>query len=245
MVKMDKMQMISGIPFEINQHIIVHHPTLGEIVRYGEENYWQLVCMLTSTSFDLRFQLDDLGLDYEDVDDFATFCMITPGMKPTETSILLGDLDLSQLKVCSDDNGDILLANEDHSIIIDRLIYQLFVDYLRKLHGLKRNYKVAGNKRARKFYMEEERKNLEEKLKKESSNENKSELEPLVGALVNNSNFKYDYETVMRLPIYTFMDAAKRVTKFINYTNLMTGIYTGNIDSKKIPKKQMDFMGDI
>lgn len=242
---MDKMSLLSGDPYVINSNITVKHPNLGSIRRYGEDRYWQLVSLITSTSYDLRFQLDDLGFDYEDIDDFTVFCMVAPGFPQEDTSIILGDLDLSQLKVEISDDGDAYLSNEDESVIIDRVIYELIVKQIREINGLKRNYKIAGNKRARKFYMEEERKMLEQKAQQRSDDESTSNLEPLISSLINNSNFKYDYESVWQLPIYTFMDAAKRITKLINYQNLMTGIYTGNVDSKKIPKKQMDLMGDL
>lgn len=242
---MEKLPLIYGDPYVINSHITIKHPTVGLIKQYGEDRYWQLVSLLTSTSYDIRFQLDDMGFDYEDIDDFAVFCMIAPGFSQEETSIILGDLDLSQLEVTPSQYDDICLANEDQSVVIDRVIYELMVKQIRTINGLKRNYKIAGNKRARKFYMEEERKMLEQKAQQRFDDDSSSNLEPLIGFLVNNSNFKYDYESVLQLPIYTFMDAAKRVTKLINYQNLMTGIYTGNIDSKKIPKKQMDLMGEI
>ena len=35
-----------------------------------------------------------------------------------------------------------------------------------------------------------------------------------------------------------------RIQKNLNYKNLMTGIYTGNIDAKKIPNSQLSWIGE-
>lgn len=241
---MDKMGLLAGSPYVINSHITVYHPTLGDIRNYGEHEYWQLVSMLTSTSYDVRFQLDDMGFDYEDIDDFTVFCMMARLYSPEDTRIVFGDLDLTQLSPVFD-GEDAMLENADGTIRIDRIIYELIVKQLRDINGLKRNYKTAGNKKAREFHMKEERRWLEEAAKRNAGKEPESTLTPLISALVNNGDFKYDYNTVWQLPIYAFMDAARRISKIMNYRNVMFGIYSGNVDSKKIPKSQLNWMGEI
>lgn len=43
--------------------------------------------------------LDDVGIRFEDVTEFQLFIMLTRNMKPEDTSLLLGDLDLSQYEL--------------------------------------------------------------------------------------------------------------------------------------------------
>ncbi|MEY8365738.1 hypothetical protein AALA22_08860 [Anaerovoracaceae bacterium 41-7] len=240
---MEKLKLISGDPYYVNDNMTIQNPTLEDIRVYGEQEYWQLVSMICSTSYDIRFNLDDMGIDYEDIEDFTVFCMIVPNMTPQETGILFGEFDFSKLSFKTDET-EVFLEGKN-GVVIDRVIYELIVHHIRELNGLKRNYKVAGNKKARRFYMEEERKILERKIKENAGKPPESTLEPLISALVNNADFKYDYTNVWSLPIYTLFDSAKRISKIVNYRNLMNGIYTGNVDSKKIPKKQMDWMGDL
>lgn len=238
----EKMMLLRGAPYEVNQHIVINHPTLEEIEKFGESKYWQLVSSLTASSFDFRFQLDDMGYDFEDIDDFTVFCMLVPTLSIEESSILFGELDFTKMQRDVSDE-EIVLRNKALGITIDKVHYELIVEFLRALHGLKRNYKTFGNKAARKFYMEDERRELEKRLAEKKSDE--SSYAPLISALVNCAEFKYDYRTVWNMPIYAFMDSVHQVQKMMNYKNLMTGIYTGNIDSSKIPKKNLTWIGEL
>lgn len=241
---MDKLTLLSGKPYEVNQYIQIKHPTLGEITTYGEQRYLNLICNLTATSYDYRFLLDDLGTYYEDIDDYTLFCKIAPSFEPEDTSILFGSLDLTKFELTVRNGKEVILRDNERGINIDPVIYELIVSFLRDLHGLDRNYKVPGNRAAAMFYMEDERRELEEKAKNFSP-EKSSTYAPLISSLVNCADFKYDYETVWKLPIYAFMDSVKQVNKLVNYRNVMTGVYTGNIDTKKIKdKKSLTWIGE-
>ena len=235
-----KLELLKGDKYKINGNIVINHPTLGEIEQFGEKQYWSIVSTLTASSYDFRFQLDDMGYDYDEIDDYTVFCGFAPTLSIDETGIFFGNLDFQKFTLQADDNGDVLLVNCD-GIKIDKIIYELIVDYLRSIHHLKRNYKIAGNQRARHFFLVEERKKLEDKMKQEKNNE-QTILGDTISALVNCNDFKYDYSSIWNLKIYSFMDSISRVQKNINYNNLMTGIYTGNIDSSKIPNSQMNWI---
>lgn len=70
-------------------------------------------------------------------------------------------------------------------------------------------------------------------------------LVPLVSAMVNCEQFKYDHNTVWNLPIYVFMDSVKRIQKLKNYNQLMQGVYAGTIDSKTLSQDSFDWMGSL
>ena len=239
---MNQLSLLRGAPYVINDHIIIRQPTIGEIVQYGEHDYLQLVSNLTATSYDLRFQLDDMGFRYEDIEDFTVFCMMSQMLDQKDTSILFGELDFSRFALGYDDDNQPFLRDEGLGITIDKIIYELIAAYLRQVHGLKRNFKIPGNEMARRFYLQEERKILEEQMKNQSESP-KSLYAPLVTALVNCGESKYTYETIWDLKIYPFMESVKQTQRLINYKNLMMGIYTGNIDMKSIPKSDLTWIG--
>lgn len=247
MSKIDKLALIRGKPYPINEHIQIEQPSIEAITEYGGDNYLSLISTLTGTSYDFRFQLFDGGIDYEDVDDFTMFSMIFPTMQVDETRVLLGELDPSSFHIQLDkENGYFFLENSE-GVKIDSVIYQLMVDYLRAYHGLKRNFIHFGNEMARRFHMEEER----ELLKKQSEKEENSGqwLESLISAMVNCGGFKYNYDDVWQLTFYQFMDAVKRIQKINEYKNLSTGLYTGNIDTEKFGKAklkdQLNWLGEL
>ena len=240
---MNRMALLRGKPYKVNDKITMYQPTLGEIEEYGEIRYLQLVSNLTATSYDCRFQLDDMDIDYEDIDDFTMFCMMFKLFKQEDTAILFGDLDFQKFELMVKDESEIVLRDQENDINIDIIVYELIVSYLRQIHGLKRNFLVAGNKMAKQFLLKEERRNLELQMKNKKSDD-ESQYAPLILSIVNCSEFKYDFESVFNLPVYTFMESIKQIQKMISYKNLMIGIYTGNVDSKNIPKEDKTWISE-
>lgn len=249
--RIKKLDLLCGDPYFINEYIQIYQPTLREIKNYGENEYWSLAHSLTATSYDYRFQLDDIGIFYEDVEDFTIFCRVASSLTKEESEILFGknidfENDFEIMVKQLGDEQELVFRNIDMGYDIDKVIYELIVGYIRKLHGFKRNFKRAGNKTAMKFYMEDERKMLEMQAQQTKNEEDSSMFEPLISTLVNLPGFKYDYETVWDLKLYQFMDAVQRNLKIDSYRNLMTGVYTGNIDMKSIKKKeQLNLFGEL
>ena len=246
MSRLDKVSLLRGKPYVINENIFILQPTLDEIEDYGNDDFLGLVATITATSYDFRFRLDDAGIDYEDIDDFTMFAMLAPVLSKEETKILFGDLDFQSFNIELDAEGDYFFLKNKDGVVIDQIIYQLIVDYLRAVHGLKRHFIHFGNEMARKFHMEDERRMLEEQKEK---NENGSWLEPLISAMVNCDNFKYSYENVWQLTFYQFMDAVKRIQKINESKNVSMGIYTGNIDTEKMGqtklREQLNWLGEL
>ncbi len=246
MTAQPKISLLRGEAYAVNETITIYHPTIREIAAYGEEAYWRLVSLLTATPFDYKVALFDMGIDYEEITDFTLFIMLTQNLSKEETKILFGELDFSRFQVFTrrqveSQEEDIVLRDAEADIIIDEIIYQVITAHLRSMHRTKVNQRKPGNAVTKKIYIEEDR-------RAQVRNQNQmfsSLLAPLISGLVNCADFKYTYETVWDLHLYAFLDAAYRIRKLQNYRNLMTGIYTGNIDAKSISDKQLDWLGDI
>ena len=66
-----------------------------------------------------------------------------------------------------------------------------------------------------------------------------SEFEKLIVALVNNNHFKYDYNSVLTLPIYNFYQSFQQIQHEINFNNVMRGVYAGTIDTNKLQDRSV------
>ena len=130
---MDELQLFRGKDYEINDRIKIHHPTLNDIVDYGEQNYYGLVSRLTSIPSDYKGQLDELGFDYEEVAEFDLFILICKGLNVEESKILFGDLNFANLNLFKITNTDEpVLYNEEQDFTIDRAIYEVIMEFIRK-----------------------------------------------------------------------------------------------------------------
>lgn len=239
----DELQLFRGKDYIVNEHITIHHPTLNEICDYGEQKYYSMVSTLCATPSDYKvFLFDNLGVDYEKITEFEFFCTLCKGLSINETSILFGDLDFGCFDLAQNNqNGQIILYDNIHHIVIDEALYKIITEYLRCIHNFEKRVDIAGNAHTKKYLIDKERRQ-QQRRKKEKY---KSMLIPLVSAMVNCEQFKYNHNTVWELPIYVFMDSVKRIQKLKNYNQLMQGVYAGTIDLKTLSQDSFNWMGSL
>ena len=239
---MDKLQLFRGQDYIINEHITIHHPTINEICDYGEKEYYSMVSNLISIPSDLKGQLYNIGIDYEEIDEFSLFAMLCKSMDVESTRILFKDLDLSKLTVATHKKTqEMVLYDSANDFLIDKVIYTFITDYIRQIHGIEKKVENAGNAITKQILIDE----AVEKLKDTTKQKDKSMLIPLISAMTNCSEFKYNHSTVWDLPIYVFMDSVKRIQKIKNYTHLMQGAYSGTVDLSKVSKKELNWLEEL
>ena len=81
--------------YPINEFISIQIPTVGEILEC-EDEYYSLVSMITSMPIDMMVQLDDIGIDFTTINEYDLFLIYFNILKEQDTSLIFGDLDLSQ-----------------------------------------------------------------------------------------------------------------------------------------------------
>lgn len=241
-MELDKLQLYFGSNYVINNKITVYQPTIGDIVDFGEEKYFSVAQTLTAIPSDMKSVLWDIGVDYEEISDFELFIMLSNNLTKEDTKLLLGDIDLSNFKqYIKKDNDEMVLYDEINDIVIDRNIYMLIVDFIRKIHGFKVKIERSANKFTKKILIEEDRSNREIARNKEF----KSILQPLISSMINSGGFKYKLKELKNVGICEFMDSVNRISVIKQYESLMQGIYTGNVDQTKLKKSELNWMREL
>ena len=211
--------------YKINDSISMRIPTVGEIID-DEDAYFDTVCLIVATPYDMMAQLDDIGIDFTKINDFELFCLLFKQLQETDTSIIFGDLDLTAFKpAVSEINGTVVLWDDIHDIVIDRGIHNQIATFLRKLLYMKRNEKRPANEEARRYLIDRAKAKLKRRKKKSGD----SQLEKSVIALVNTEQFPYDYTTVRDITIYQFYSSLQQITHKIKFDNTMIGYYAGTV----------------
>lgn len=247
LINIDCLNLYRGSPIQISEGIQLHIPTLTEICDYGETKYYHMVATLCSVGIDWCWQLEEMGIPFDEISDYMLFHQILRKQYTSEdTKILFGDrLDLSTMKIYIDKDNNVLLiqTDDDHNdIVINEDIYFKIVAYLRKIHNLKRDDRVAGTKSCRMAFIEDAK--MEYEARKHEPT--KSSLLPMISTMVNSEGFKRDDTTVWDMNLYAFMDSVKRISKIKNSDLLLQSGYSGfGIDLKKIKKEELDYMGEL
>lgn len=222
----------------ITDDIRIVIPTVGEVLDRESEYYTQ-VSLLTAMPMDYLLQLDDIGLDVSQVNEYQLFLMLFEGMREMKTDLIFGDLDLGRFEHFHDrETGMPVLYDEENDIVIDRVVHTQIAAFLRKLHRLEKNNRKPGNQEAKKFLLERARKKAERKKRRAQE----SQLEPLITAMVNTEQFKYGFEETRTLTIYQFNESVRQIMHKIDYDNKMHGIYAGTVDPKHLSQDDLNWL---
>lgn len=236
----DDLKLYIGDDFVINDNIKVCQPTIKKIAEFGEREFFSVVHTVTAIPSDMKSQLWDMGLDWTELDDFELFMMLAQTLTPERTELLFGDLDFSKLRPFKNNqNGNIVLADKEAGIIVDKMIYLRIVGYLRKAFNITPKIEKAANKMTKKILIEEDR----QKIKFNKDKPFKSFLLPLISAVKVRQGYTKDY--VLNMGYVEFMNDVARLQVIHNADHLLSACYAGTIDMKKINKAELNWMKEL
>lgn len=240
MLEVDDLTVWMGEPYVINDKIQILQPNVGDILRFGERDYFNMVQTLCSTSSNMKSRLADSGIDWETVEDFQMFMMLAPSFRVEQTYLVLGDIDLSQFKIREDKEiGEPVLYDDQNGIKIDQFVYLRMVEYLRKVHGLTRAHDRTKSRFVHDMAIEMDR----EEIQLAANKPYKSFLFPLVSSIKARQGYTKQY--VLDMQLYELIHEANRLQIIVQSDALLQGSYSGMVDTKKIPKDQFNWMRDI
>lgn len=218
---------------DITPNLSLRIPSVGEILE-DEFTYYSIVSSLTATPFQYMVQLDDMGIDYTKITDYDLFRMLFPVYAQSDLSIVFDNLDTSDFIPCVDKNDtNKIIYSSKNDIVIDELVYHDLTEAIRKINSLNKIKSKPGNESARKYLLEKERR----RQKRNKNRKPEPYLEKMVIALVNTTEFPYDYDSCMSLSIYRFNQSFKQIQHKITFDNTMIGVYAGTVDTSKLKNK--------
>lgn len=239
-IDVDDLKLYIGDDYIINDKIRILQPKIKNIAEFGEKEFFSVLHTITAIPSDMKANLFDMGLDWMEVEDFELFMMLVQTLTPDRTNILFGDLDFSKLRPYKNNqNGDIVLADKETGIIIDKMIYLRIVTYLRKAFNITPKIEKAANKMTKKILIDEDRRKNE--LNKDKPF--KSFLLPLISAVKVKQGYTKDY--VLNMGYVEFMNDLARLQVIENANHLLDGIYHGTIEGKKVNRSELNWLKEL
>ena len=221
----------------INDSIHVMIPKVGDILD-NEDEYYGMVSMLTAMPVDLMAQLDEIGIDFETINEYELFLMMFPGLQTRNTSLIFGDLQLKDFSTAENtENGMIVLRDPNTGVVIDRAILGKIAAALRKIHGFEKNRRKPANPEAKEYMLQRAKAKMKRRKRSEDS-----QLESLIISLVCTEQYKYDFEGTRELSIYQFNECIRQVISKIDYDHRMAGVYAGTIDPKGLSQDDLTWL---
>lgn len=219
--------------YKINDKIHIHIPTVGEVLN-NEDDYYDVVYTVVATPYDMMVQLDDHGIDFSKITQFDLFCLLFANLREKDTHLVFGDLDFSKFAIVrNNQNGNFVLRDEENDITIDRAIHGQICACLRKLLNIPKTDKQPGNEEARIYMLDKARRKMKRNARR-NNKQSDSQIEDLIVALVNTSEFPYNFESVKDISIYQFYASLKQVAHKVRYDKTMIGVYAGTVQFDKL-----------
>lgn len=240
LLEVDELSLYFGDPHPINDYVTITLPKIDDVIKYGERQYYSMVQTITAIPSEMKSQLWDMQIDWTQITDFQLFMMLAPTLPQDKTAILFGDLDFTSMTPRENlQNGTVALVNMETGAVIDELAHGKIMSYLCAAHNLTKKVEKAANEFTKKFMIDEDR----QKLQYNAKQPYKSFLRPLISAVKCRQGYTLDY--VRNMGLYEFMDDVARLQIIVNTDALLKGVYSGMVDTKKIPKKDFDWCREI
>ena len=217
----------------------MHIPTVGEILDYGEKQYYDAAFILSAMPYDVMVYLHDAGVDFSKITDYDLFLSLFPAQKTDKVSLVLPDLNPHDFSIVYNKNTqEQELLNLVDGRIINRVAQSQIGEILRTINFWKKNINKPANPEAYEYMIYKARKRIR-RAKREGE---KKELERLIIAMVNCSEFKYDFNSVREINIYAFNACVRQIMNRLSYEQVMGGVYAGTVDYSKLNKNTLDWL---
>ena len=259
--KFDKLALLFGEVYEVNG-IKILQPTIGDILRVGEENFYQALSPFLCNSTSIRVMLWDAGVDWCTIKDIEVFDILNNIQKQNDEILIkltgnkntkrkeslktifkdidITDFNLYSEKETEDSEEKLCLYSEQYGIKLYEDDYMEIAEYIREMMNVHPKVEKAKGKYTKKSMIDEDRMNALQK-----DNKNTSTLLPLVSGCINHPGFKYKLQELREVGIYQFMDAVQRLQLYEQTCALSHGRYAGFCDLSNIPDDNFNIFRNI
>ena len=253
---MNKFSLLGKPTYKVNDYITINIPKVGDLwgtdTKY-EKQYLSMVSLFIQTPTDMMIELDDMGIDWTTISEYDLFtismCSFLSEINNDDVrsmwNSLFVNLDCYDIFLKPNTSGkDCVFVNSKNQVIFNKAIYDYISDLLCTilLSTKNREYAKVPEIDTRKYILERARLKRERRLvrlKNTKDITSSSTLDGVILFLVNNRDFKYNFETVKGLSIYDLYASYKQINKNQEIDGLMTGYWYGNVDLSKISDSKL------
>jgi hypothetical protein len=242
---MDKLNYLRGDDLILDSGIKFTHPRIEDLMDNRVNQFHSLVNLFTTRS------IDNIGMLYVEAgvenpllyDDYNLFLSLFLSSKDYFNNAFSIECEIDDFNVVNtEEYGYILLSTSTRKFLTREDYFLIKKFYLDIMHIKKDDiYKDIKGKFAIKMIIDNEvekyqrQKNRKQNIEQtEKEDKNTNILSNQIGALVAITNYGINYENIFKLKIYQFYDMLKNYNNQINYRNVMNGLYSQGIDTKKI-----------
>ena len=244
-MQFDYLKMYFGDPLIIptpdGQQITVTQPTIGDVIRIGEDRFFGTLNVFITNTTQFRLQLWDSGIDWNEISDFELFILLYGGIDQDVADLLFQDVKFADFTIAQkqDDQQEIVLVNKINGLVIDKEVYDTIHHYLQEMFKMKPENEFTKDKILKEWWVNKDRREADRRALKPREN---FTIQPLVSSMVNHPGFKYKLQELREVGVCEFYDSVQRLQIYESATAVMKGMFSGFVSSKDIKPDQYNWM---
>mgnify|MGYP006988831235 CR=1 FL=1 len=224
--------------------IVMKQPRIRDLIELGEDKFYGTISIFTTNTTAYRLPLWDAGYDWNIVSDFELFLQLYGQINFEVSKLIFGDLDFSLFElyqvIHDDDSSEIVMKHSITGDVINEEVYHHICQYLRMTMNMHPQEKLTDDPILKEWFIEKDRGEVHNREIK--GDDNSSAFFPIISACINHPGFKYNIDSVQDLTLFQFFDSVSRLQIYESTTALLKGMYSGFVDTSKIPNESFNFM---
>lgn len=253
-IEFDQLQLYFKEPYivdlpDTNGKITLTQPSIGDVVRIGEERFYRTLSTFISNTTSYRLLLwgdgNEPKIDWNVFSDFELFTALIENAEYDVYKIFL-DVDLNKFERVGknmDGKQVLTLYSSELDVEISEEVYFHISQYLRTVFNMFPEEKITKDNTLKHWYIDKDRR--EQAIEKSKGEKYSSTLLPVISSYLNHPGTKYKSEELKDIGVYEFWDGVQRLQIYEQTTACMKGMYSGMVDSSKIPSDSYNFMKEI
>lgn len=241
----DLLRLYFGEDYKINDKIVIHQPTIQDIISMGEKEFYSMIAPFTTNTTAFRVQLWDMGVDWNKVSDFELFSLLIKTISVEKTKVIFGDLDWTSFELVgkqNDENEVIpVLFSEKMQMEIDEQTYLDIRKYLCYMFNVTLEDEFCKSKSLKVELIAKDRAERARKMAEAKG----STMVQMISFALNHPGFKYKKDELRNVGYVEFIDSIKRLQVYEATRALTQGSYSGFCDLSKISKDNFNFMRTV
>jgi len=253
-IEFDQLQLYFREPYivdlpDIHGKIILTQPSIGDVVRIGEERFYKTLSIFITNTTSYRLILwgdgEKPNIDWNIFSDFELFTALIESAEYDVYKIFL-NVDLSKFeRVGKDVNGKqvLTLYSEELDVEISEEVYFHISQYLRTVFNSFPEEKITKDNTLKHWYIDKDRR--EQAIEKDKKKDSSSALLPVISAYLNHPGTKYKAKELIDIGVYEFWDGVQRLQIYEQAIACLNGMFGGMVDGSKIKPESYNFMKEI
>lgn len=240
----DLLRLYFGEDYRVNDDIVIHQPTIQNVIDMGEKNFYSAIAPFTTNATAFRVQLWDMKIDWNDVSDFELFSLLIKTLSVDKTKIFFDDLDFSKFDLVGkrvNDEVVPVLYSKEQNIEIDEETYLKIRKYMCFMFNVKLENEFCRIPSLKAEIIAKDRADTAKRMAEAKG----SNMVQMVSFALNHPGFKYKKNDLREVGYVEFIDSIKRLQIYESTRALTQGSYSGFCDTSKVPKESFNFMRDV